>query len=379
MSPDNDSIISALETTGKFEALREIPGGANAYAFACRHKHLNRDVFLKIYHFVEGMENDVLREPRSLVEATKDPSGCPNLVQVFDTDVITIGSERYVCLQMEFVHGESLLKGLQRVNIGQQDAIRIVSGISNGVAHLHSKQMLHRDLKPANILLDNMMPKIADFGSVAILQGDQSSVSASKHSALYVPPEGWKDPSIYTKASDLYQIGMVLYELVNGPLNNDDKHYLTRGALRQLKQDGKEFDSLDDFEKSRCVNSCIAELSIKGKLLEKGRPHCPYYSAKIARLVRVATQPDPQKRHGSVLEFLGALTKIDVPNWIASAENEFFAGSWRGWDWRLRIVQKRSRCDIVLERSRLDQQNWRRYPGMAFNSASDAFIFVENQ
>ena len=129
MSSTSEHIVATLNMTGKFGALTEIHEGANAYAFKGHHNHLNRDVFLKVYDFVAGMESDVLREPQLLVEAMRGTPSCPNLVQVFDAEIFSTGANQYICLQMEYVQGESLLKRLKNTAVGQQDAVRLVTGI----------------------------------------------------------------------------------------------------------------------------------------------------------------------------------------------------------------------------------------------------------
>jgi serine/threonine protein kinase len=100
------------------------------------------------------------------------------------------------------------------------DAVRVTKGIIRGTAELHARNLVHRDLKPANIMLDTerCAPKIGDFGSIAELDENGVSTRTSKRSALYTPPECWDASPRHSRASDLYQIGMVLHELVNGPL-----------------------------------------------------------------------------------------------------------------------------------------------------------------
>ncbi len=196
-------------------------------------------------------------------------------------------------LQMELVGGCSLLSSLASNQIGQMDALRTTRGILHGLAHLHSKRILHRDLKPANIVLHGATPKIADFGSVAVLPEGATSVPASKHSALYVPPEGWQVPPYYSMASDIYQVGMLFYELINGSLESQLRHYLTPAVLRGLRVVGRDYESLDDCDKSQQGDKGISELCLKGRLLVHGRPPRLYYSNKLRRVVNVATNPNP--------------------------------------------------------------------------------------
>jgi len=95
-------IKAAIEELGKFRILEQFTEGQNAYAFEAHHIHLNREVFLKLYDYSDSMTNDVLREPRTIVEAMR-MFRSENVVELFDAEVIEIGADKYLCLQMEFV------------------------------------------------------------------------------------------------------------------------------------------------------------------------------------------------------------------------------------------------------------------------------------
>ena len=115
-------IRNAITQLGKFRINREFTEGCNSYTFEAVHIHLNREVFLKLYEYSATFTTEILREPRTLeaIRAVRSP----NVVEVFDAEIIEIGKEKYVCLQLELVRGESLLSLLQRGEIGQQDAVR---------------------------------------------------------------------------------------------------------------------------------------------------------------------------------------------------------------------------------------------------------------
>ena len=119
------------------------------------------------------------------------------------------------------------------------------------------------------------MIKVGDFSSVRKIQDDSGQVSASRHSALYRPKEAWGDAGWFTFASDLYQAGVCLYELVNGPLPYSLEDYLDATALRALETQGRTYAQLDDFEKSQAVDGCLEGRIQKGSLLEM-RSSRPY-------------------------------------------------------------------------------------------------------
>jgi serine/threonine protein kinase len=370
---DAEALKAVLTAGGKFRIKKEILGGMNATALLAYHTHLRRDVFLKIYDYVEEYAAEALREPRLLVEATRNPPKSENIVEVFDTEVIRVGQEKYLCLQMEFIKGENLEQVLEAGPVAQQDAVRIAGGILRGVLHLHRSRMVHRDLKPANILLASGVPKIADFGSVAVVPDAPGSVTASRHSALYVPPEGWGSPSIYSYESAIYQVGVVLHELVNGHLRYDDEHYLTSAVVKALLQP---FAEMDSYDQSKAVDRSIAELARKGTLLKHGGVLQPYLSKKIARAVRSATNPNAADR-ASGPALLEKLSSISVPNWRPLPDGRYEAKGWRNWDLLLEPETRKGVIVVVLKRSKVGADNFRRFK--EFETVEAAARFAEEQ
>jgi hypothetical protein len=218
MSTTREDIINIIKAASKYELRDENTEGMNAYAFVARHRPLDRDVFLKVYD-ADPSSAELFREPRFLVEVTHGDDRASNLVEIYDAELL---GDQYVLVAMEYVDGGSILRQLESGPFGLMDAIGSAVGLLHGVARLHAAGLVHRDIKPANVLLtrrgDLWVPKLGDFGSVARLASPIATVSASRHSALYVPPEGWAEPSCYGIRSDLYQVGMVLHEMVNGAL-----------------------------------------------------------------------------------------------------------------------------------------------------------------
>ena len=369
-----NEVRAALEKLGKFTILEEIDEGANAIAaFRALDGLLQREVFLKVIYYSPEAAAELLREPRVLVQATAVIPKPENLVQVLGADVLTLAGEQYLCLQMEWIQGSSLLSSIKEENIGQFDAIRITRGILHGLSHLHAQRILHRDLKPANILLDGATPKIADFGSAAVLPEGAASVPASRHSALYVPPEGWGDQPYYSMASDLYQVGMVLYELVNGPLEYSMRHYLTPKVLRELRASGRDYELLDGCDQSQQVDMGIAELASRGRLLLHGRPPRIYFSEKLRRVVNLAIRAETSQRFSSADAFIAKLNQINVPNWRQLSDSDFMAENWREWDWQISVTV----TGTILRKARPTKGQFRKIPNLQFSSLAEIFAYVE--
>ncbi|HLZ12904.1 MAG TPA: serine/threonine-protein kinase [Candidatus Acidoferrum sp.] len=136
----------------------------------------------------------------------------PNVCRVFDVgefDGITF-------LTMEFVDGEDLASLLRRIGrLPQDKAIEVARQICAGLAAAHDKGVIHRDLKPANIMLDGLgKVRINDFGLAGIAANMQGA-DVRAGTPAYMAPEQLTGTEVTSK-SDIYALGLVLYEILTG-------------------------------------------------------------------------------------------------------------------------------------------------------------------
>lgn len=135
----------------------------------------------------------------------------PNIVPVLDCGITDQGHPWYA---MPVMH-ESLAALLNRPRTWEE-ILAVVAGVADGLAYYHQRNGMHRDVKPENILLDRAgVPKLADFGIArcAEITGSRSTTSACGTEA-YMAPEVWQNRAC--PASDIYSLGIVLWELANG-------------------------------------------------------------------------------------------------------------------------------------------------------------------
>src|SRR5579885_8832 len=136
----------------------------------------------------------------------------PNVCRVFD-----IGeSEGVTYLTMEYVDGEDLGSLIRRIGRFSPDkAIEIARQICAGLAAAHDRGVIHRDLKPANVMLDGQgKVRITDFGLAGIAESIQGA-EIRAGTPVYMAPEQLAGKEVTFK-SDLYALGLILYELVTG-------------------------------------------------------------------------------------------------------------------------------------------------------------------
>jgi len=136
----------------------------------------------------------------------------PNVCRVYD--IGEVGGQHF--LSMEFVDGEDLGSLLRRIGrLPQDKAVQLSRQICAGVAAAHARGVIHRDLKPANIMIDGEgQARITDFG-LAGLADDFKGAEVRVGTPAYMSPEQLSGKEV-TFRSDIYSLGLVLYELCTG-------------------------------------------------------------------------------------------------------------------------------------------------------------------
>ena len=201
---------------GRYEILRPLGGGGTAEVYLARDEHLGRTVALKLLReehagneaFVERFR----REARSAATLNH-----PNVVQVYDGRRSEDG--RYF-IAMEYVPGGTLKDRILREGpLDPGEAIRLASQVAEALQAAHEAGVVHRDVKSQNILLTTSGDaKVADFGIARA--ADATTISrpgAVLGTAKYMSPEQ-ATGSVATPKSDLYSLGIVLYEMLTGGL-----------------------------------------------------------------------------------------------------------------------------------------------------------------
>lgn len=363
-----------IEALGKLRISRELTEGANADAFKATDINLGRECFVKLLYSDGKDTASAFQEPRFVVDATSDSIDHKNIVQVYDAYPISLSDGEYVLIEMEWIEGRSLYGELHDRRLSQHEAVCITSQILNGLHSLHSKQLIHRDLKPSNILIStDGKIKISDFGSMALLKEVDTHVSASQHSVLYVPPEGWRNK--YSKISDLYQVGLVLHELVSGPMEVDENHYRVKIVEKNMLPAGVSYFAANRFLQNDIVNQSINQLAQRKQLLPHGRSFAPYLSPSLKRIILKATKPLETDRYDSCESFERELNRLTIPNWKEISQEEWIAENWQNYDWKIYLNQRpRSADEFVIERKR---KKFRNFNGNKFLKLREAFSFVE--
>lgn len=198
--------------SGRYKIIEKIGSGGMANVYRALDLILEREVAVKMMSLDFQNDKDSLRrfqrEALSTTELTH-----PNIVSIYD---VGEGDRPYIV--MEYIDGMDLKQYIRENHpIPYQKAIDIMEQILDGIAYAHKNDVIHRDIKPHNILIDkNGNVKITDFGiAVALSQNSITQTNSLLGSVQYISPEQARG-NVVTKQSDIYSLGIVLYELLTG-------------------------------------------------------------------------------------------------------------------------------------------------------------------
>ena len=193
---------------GRYRIIALLGKGGMGEVYRADDLNLGQEVALKFLPESASSE-DALERFRNEVRIARQISH-PNVCRVYD-----IGeAEGQIYLSMEYIDGEDLASLLRRIGrLPSDKAVEIARKICAGLAAAHNKGVLHRDLKPANIMLDGRGEAlVTDFG-LAGLAAEITDVASG--TPAYMAPEQLAGKEVTTK-SDIYSLGLVLYELFTG-------------------------------------------------------------------------------------------------------------------------------------------------------------------
>lgn len=204
----------------RYEILEIMGKGGMAVVYKAFDHRLGRNVALKVLKDDFALDQEFRRRFQNESQAVAMLSH-PNIVAVYD--MCSSGDVEYIV--MELVEGINLKQYMNSKGIlTWKEAVHFATQICRALSHAHSKGIVHRDIKPHNIMVEkNGNVKVADFG-IARLQDSQNTLTQETLGSVhYISPEQARG-EIVDSRSDLYSLGIILYEMLTGklPFNGDN-------------------------------------------------------------------------------------------------------------------------------------------------------------
>lgn len=213
--------FSPGDNVGPYTIIEQLGQGGMATVFKAYHAALDRNVAIKVLHpaFTQDpqFQQRFQREARVVAKLEH-----PNIVPIYDY----AEHEGQAYLVMKYIEGRTLKAVLDQGWPSKQEILRVVKAVGSALTYAHAKGILHRDVKPSNILLtDEGGVFLADFGLARMAEAGQSTLSGDQllGTPHYISPEQARGEKDLDEGTDIYSLGIVLYQLSVGrvPYNSD--------------------------------------------------------------------------------------------------------------------------------------------------------------
>jgi serine/threonine protein kinase len=202
------------ENVGPYRLVEKLGKGGMATVFKAYHPSLDRYVAIKALHpaFMEhpGFIDRFEREAKVVAKLEH-----PNIVPIYDFSE----HEDRPYLVLKFVRGETLKSRLEKSKLTYKESRHIFRVISSALAYAHQEGVLHRDVKPSNVLIEKGgQVYLADFGLARIAETSQTTLSGQMMMGTphYISPEQAKGLGNLDSGTDIYSLGVMMYELLVG-------------------------------------------------------------------------------------------------------------------------------------------------------------------
>ena len=287
-SPDHHPVFAPGEVfAGRYRMVERIGSGGMGDVWRADDLVLDTEVALKVIESESPAARERIFTEVRLARQITHPAVC----RVFDVGE----AQGVIFFSMELIKGEDLASLLRRVGrLPPEKVLDIGRQLCAGLAAAHAQGVLHRDLKPANVLIDNDgFVRISDFGiAIPRTEADRHSFTGTP---AYMAPEQWTPGMTVSERTDVYALGLVLYDLLLG------------SHVRQQSKDG-------------------APLPRPSTLLTSLDP-------QLDRLVMSALSADPNDRPSSVLEMAAMLGLVGPPRPRRVQRRQYPLPNWMRSPW----------------------------------------------
>jgi eukaryotic-like serine/threonine-protein kinase len=261
----------------RYRVLGKLGAGGMADVYCAEDTHLGRKVALKLLHARFAQDQEFVERFRREASSAAGLQH-PNVVGVYDRG--EFDGTYYIA--MEYCEGRTLKDIVARTALDPARAIAITKQMLVATRFAHRRNVIHRDLKPQNVILDDEdNVKVTDFGIARAGASDITEVGVIMGTAQYLSPEQAQGRPV-TEASDLYSIGVVLFEMLTGkaPFDGDSAVAV---ALKHVNQPAP-----------------------------SPRESVPAVPPELEAVVLTALAKDPAQRYGDADSFIKDLEVVEV-------------------------------------------------------------------
>jgi serine/threonine protein kinase len=291
-TPVRRPLLFKGQQLGKYKIIAPLGSGGFGTVYLAQDTWIDKKVAIKVPHRQSLDFGELLREPRLLASVSH-----PNIVSITTAEK----QDGVFFIVMEYVPGETLENMIAvRGALDLTRTLDFTCQICNAVDHAHRQGVIHRDLRPANVLVgENDMLKVADFGTSRFLEIAAHGTTVIG-SPPYMAPEQFHGKAVF--ASDLYSLGVTMYQMLTGQLPYDTPA------------------------------PAVLDKLMSGELVTAPKVRNPAIPKAISDIVMKAMAPDPTARYqraSDLLDDVLAARSTVRPQAAAAAARRSPAGSGR--------------------------------------------------
>ncbi len=283
------------ERIGRYQIVRVLGEGGMGVVYEARQDKPQRTVALKVIRTWLPTANILHRfqhEAETLGQLQH-----PGIACIYEAGMAEFGGEtgtlgHHPYFAMELVRGRPLSEYASEMELTMRDRLKLIANVCDAVQHAHQRGVIHRDLKPANILVDEAgQPKVLDFGVARATDADVQTMTMQTDTGQLIgtvpymsPEQVTGDSRLLDTRSDVYALGVILYELLSGKLPLDVRNRSIPEAARIIREE----------KPSRLGSVTRTASGLRGD---------------VETIVVKALEKDKSRRYSSAAEFAGDIRR----------------------------------------------------------------------
>lgn len=298
MANNNDDPMIGKQL-GDYKITRLLGKGGMSRVYRASDSNLQRDVAVKVITLQKDRAKELMKRFQREARTIGKLDNHPNIITVYRYD--TEGDTQY--LAMELVRGETLTQKLSRYKrkknyMPYADTVDILMQVAKALDHAHENKVIHRDVKPSNIMIEKKTGRavLMDFGLV-MDAGTNSTLGTAFGTPRYISPEQAISSQQAVPQSDIYSLGVILYEMLTGRT---------------------------PFDEESAMSLALSHITNPPPSPQEVRSEIPN---EVASVVLRALEKQPEDRFSTAVAMIEAL-KVALGNQSQSVEESPFLEEW---------------------------------------------------